>query len=133
MKLKIQPDKQKAKALLKMAEITLHRLNELNKTKYPSNTLDDYYDIIHQLLEALSLLAGVKFKGEGAHQQLIDYACDTYNLGWTTGVFLQELRTYRNRIAYEGFSVSEDYIEQNNLRISEIIDKFRELISGKLE
>ena len=39
MKIKIQPDKQKAIALIKMAEITKERLKEINQTKYPSNTL----------------------------------------------------------------------------------------------
>ena len=64
MKISVQPDKKKAESLLKMAEVTLSRLKETDKLKYPSNTLDDYYDSIHQLMEAIILLHGIKFKGE---------------------------------------------------------------------
>ncbi len=41
--------------------------------KYPSNSLIDYYDVIHKLLEVLTISTGIKIKGEGAHQELIDY------------------------------------------------------------
>ena len=73
MKIEIKTDKQKAESLKKMAEITLRRLEEIDKEKYPSNTLTDYYDVIHKLMEAITVAEGVKIKGEGAHQQLIDY------------------------------------------------------------
>ncbi|HIH37707.1 hypothetical protein J4460_07840 [Candidatus Woesearchaeota archaeon] len=56
MKILIKPDKQKAKALQKMAEITLQRLKELDPEKYPSNTLTDYYDVLHKLMDAIALL-----------------------------------------------------------------------------
>ncbi|MBS3145261.1 hypothetical protein J4414_00445 [Candidatus Woesearchaeota archaeon] len=64
---KITPDKQKSQALLKMVEITLERLEKTDKKSYPSNTLVDYYDIIHKLLEAIALKGGIKAKGEGSH------------------------------------------------------------------
>jgi len=119
----IKPDKQKAKALLKMADITYIRLNESNILKYPTNTLTDYYDIIHKIFEAITLSDGIKFHGEGAHKKLIDYICDEYNLGKGTKIFLQNLRDYRNKISYEGFTVKKEYIERNVERINEIIHK----------
>ena len=51
---KIKPDKQKSESLKKMAEVTLDRLGKTEIEKYPSNTLLDYYDIIHKLLEAIA-------------------------------------------------------------------------------
>lgn len=66
----INPDIQKAKSLRNMAEITLIRLKETDMEKYPTNTLTDYYDAIHKLMEALSLSYGIKARGEGAHQEL---------------------------------------------------------------
>ena len=51
MIIKITPDIQKSKALIEMARITLQRLNTTDIYKYPSNTLTDYYDIIHKLIE----------------------------------------------------------------------------------
>jgi len=129
MRLNIKPDQTKAKSLLEMAKITQQRLKETDKSKYPANTLIDYYDIIHGLLEALTSLEGVKIKGEGAHKELIDYVSQKYNLGELNRVFLQELKDYRNRISYEGFSINLSYINANNEKIKEIIKKLMDLIN----
>ncbi len=119
---KTNADKQKAKALYTMAQITLERLDQLDSTKYPTNSLNDYYDIIHKLLEALGAIEGVKTKSEGAHQILIDYICKQHQLGEATRIFLQEMRDYRNRISYEGFTIKPEYITQNKQRIITIIN-----------
>ncbi len=123
MILKGQPDFQKAEALKKMAEITMERLKEIDHLKYPSNTLVDYYDVIHKLIEALTLKEGLKIKGEGAHQELIDYIAKKYSLEEQTRLFLQQMRDYRNRISYEGFMVSKNYILLNEKKIKEIIKR----------
>lgn len=128
---KIHPDKQKADSLIKMAEITLKRLNEIDSTKYPSNTLKDYYDIIHQLIEALTLSEGVKFRGESAHKELIDYVSKKYSFEEQTRIFLQEMRDYRNRISYEGFNINENYILTNQHKIGKIIDKIKVITKHK--
>ncbi len=121
MIIKTQPDMQKAKSLKTMAEVTLQRLQEIDITKYPSNTLTDYYDIIHKLMEALTLSEGIKFKGEGAHQELIDYISNKYGLEEQTRQFLQQIRDYRNKIAYEGFMINRNHIILNQERIKSII------------
>ena len=131
MKMKTNADKGKSRSLLDRAEVTQRRLNETDKLKYPSNTLDDYYDIIHQLMEALTLLEGIKMKGEGAHCELIDYICEKYNVSETDREFLQQMRNYRNRISYEGFSVKSDYIERNESRINRIISRLSGIVKEK--
>src|SRR3989344_8045262 len=98
MNTKVKPDKQKSDSLKKMAEITLVRLDSTDMDKYPSNTLLDYYDAIHKLLEALTLKEGIKTKGEGAHQELIDYIAKKQHIDEQTSQFLQQMRDYRNRI-----------------------------------
>ena len=120
MIIKTNQDKEKAKALLGMAEITLKRLQETEIEKYPSNSLTDYYDILHKLMDAISALDGIKIKGEGAHFELINYVCKTYNLTESTNKFFQDMREYRNRISYEGFTIKENYITQNKNKIEEI-------------
>lgn len=75
---KIRPDIHKSESLKKMAEITLERLDKTDINKYPSNTLLDYYDSIHKLMEAITLKEGIKVGGEGAHQELIDYLAKNY-------------------------------------------------------
>ncbi len=121
---KIHPDKQKSESLIKMAEITLERLKETDTEKYSTNALTDYYDIIHKLMEALGLIRGIKAKGEGAHQELIDYIVKQYRFDEQTRQFLQQMRDYRNRISYEGFMVHKNYIALNQEKIKEIIKNF---------
>ena len=120
---KIKPDKQKSESLKKMAEVTLDRLGKTEIEKYPSNTLLDYYDIIHKLLEAIASKKGVKIKGEGAHQELIDYIAKQHNFDEQTRIFLQQMRDYRNRISYEGFMMNKNYILLNREKIVSIIGK----------
>ncbi len=133
---KISPDIQKAQALKETAVITFRRLQEGDQLKYPSNTLKDYYDILHALMDALLSLEGVKVKGEGAHKETIDQVASLYKLSDSVRMFLQEMREYRNRISYEGFHVKETYISANRERIIEIMHKLLALIEeelGKME
>ncbi|HLC58027.1 MAG TPA: hypothetical protein VJH95_05615 [Candidatus Nanoarchaeia archaeon] len=125
---KIKPDPQKSESLKRMAEITLERLSKTQIEDYPSNTLVDYYDIIHKLMEALTLKAGIKIKDEGAHQELIDYIAKAHKLNEQTRQFLQQMRDYRNRISYEGFMVHKNYILLNKEKITSIIS----FLSNKL-
>ena len=104
---KIRPDIQKSESLRKMAEITLKRLYDTDIEKYPSNSLIDYYDAIHKLIEALSLKEGTKVKGEGAHQELIDYAAKKKRIDGQMRIFLQQMMDYRNRISYECFIIKK--------------------------
>src|SRR3989338_540509 len=114
---KVKSDKQKSESLKRMAEITLVRLDTTDIEKYPSNTLLDYYDVIHKLIEALTLRDGVKVKGEGAHQELIDYVAKQKKIDEQMMVFLQQMRDYRNRISYEGFMINKNYIGLNKEKI----------------
>jgi len=118
---KVKPDKKKAESLIKMARITLERLNKTDMEKYPSNTLLDYYDVVHELMEALTIKEGIKIKGEGAHQELIDYVAGQNKISEQMRQFLQLMRDYRNRISYEGFMVHKNYIRLNKELIKEII------------
>lgn len=118
---KCKQDKQKSDSLKKMAEITLERLNKTNMEVYPSNTLIDYYDVIHKLMEAITLREGIKVGGEGAHHELIEYIAKKGKIYEQTRQFLQQMRDYRNRISYEGFIVHKNYINLNKEKINKII------------
>ncbi|OGJ19850.1 hypothetical protein A3K73_03720 [Candidatus Pacearchaeota archaeon RBG_13_36_9] len=132
MIMKIKPDYQKSKALIEMAKVTFERLNKTEIYKYPTNTLTDYYDILHKLMESLALVNGVKTKGEGAHQELIDYICKTYSFSESIRIFLQEMRDYRNRTSYEGFMVNQDYIKSNLNQIKSIIADLGKLLNVRI-
>ncbi len=121
MKRRITSDRKRARSLLKMAKISLERLNSFDKLKYPSNTLDDYYDIIHQLMEAISLGKGVKFIGDYSHKELIDWVSNELKFSSSEKEFIQSLRNYRNKISYEGFFVKPDFIKRNDRKINNAI------------
>ena len=123
MKLRRRPDKQKAKALREMAEQIIERLDSTDKMQYAAQTLTDYYDAIHNLLEAKSAEKGVKIKGEGAHEELIRYMAKTRVITEAEKAFLQDMRNHRNRIRYEGFSLPGEFIEENESRIRALINK----------
>lgn len=125
----VKPDKQKSASLKKMAEITLERLSKTEVEVYPSNTLLDFYDAIHKLIEALTLEEGIKIRGEGAHQKLIDYIAKQNKIDEQTRQFLQQMREYRNRISYEGLMIHQNYISLNKKKIQEIIKHLFELLS----
>lgn len=125
-------DKQKARSLVNTAKVTLERLKEFDLEKYPSNTLTDLYEIIRKLMEALSCLEGVKFKGDGAHAELIDHICKKYNFSEAERVFLQDMRDYRNRISYEGFTIRKEYIHSNSGKIEKIIKNLLDIIKKEL-
>lgn len=124
MIININPDKQKANSLRNMARITLERLNKTDIEEYPSNTLMDYYDILHKLMEAFAIERGIKIKGDGAHIELINYVAKFFKLNEDDRQFLQQIRDYRNRIFYEGFIVNKNYISLNRKRIINMINKF---------
>ncbi len=111
-----------------MAKETFERLNSFDKFKYPSNTLDDYYDLLHQLMEALSLKEGIKFQGDNAHKELIDFVSKIISLPEKDRLLLQEIRFYRNKISYEGFFIKRIYIERNQNNLERLISLFENKI-----
>ncbi len=117
----IKPDKEKAASLKKMAKITLERLEKTDKINYPTNTLTDYYDVIHKLMESISLINGIKIKGESAHKELIEYISSELRFNQQTTQFLQQMREYRNRISYEGFMINKNYIMLSQKQTDKII------------
>ena len=128
----VKSDRQKALALKKMAEVTLQRIKDSDIDKYASNNLKDYYDVIHELMEAIASLEGIKISGEGAHEKLINHIVTRYAFGESERIFLQELRNIRNRITYEGFFVQPDYVKRNENKIKDIIERLGEIIKGKI-
>jgi len=133
LKIRTGKDKGKAIALKETAVTTLQRLRETNREKYPTNTLKDYYDIIKALMESLNSLEGIKFKGDAAHYETIEYVYKRYALGEPIRELLQQIRDYRNRTSYEGFHVKRSYIKQNMKSIEKIIRKLLSLLEDRLK
>lgn len=132
--IKITPNKEKARSILKMANTTLEMIKGIDVNKFPSNVTKEYYDIIRELLTVVLLLDGYKTLGEGAHKKLIDYLDSNYSEFDKSEISLiDNLRITRNKIAYDGFFVEQDYIERKIETIEKIIEKLKKIIKRNLE
>ena len=131
--IKITPDKEKARSILKMVDSTLSMIKSINMEEFSSNVTKEYYDVIRELITVVLLLDGYKTYGEGAHKKLIEYLNETYkNFSEYEIQLIDELRNTRNRIAYDGFFVEVDYIKRKSKDIQEIIKKLKEVVKDKL-
>lgn len=129
---KITPDKEKAKAMLKMTNKIELRIKHTEIEKFPSQVLTDYYDILHNLMEGISSADGFKSEGKGAHKKLIQWTASEYDLSESERRFLDQVRKYRNRISYEGFTIDSSYIKRNEEKLEEIIEKLKEILKEKI-
>ena len=131
--IRITVDKEKAKSILRMVETTLGMIETINIQKFPSNVTKEYYEVLRELMTIILLLDGYKTYGEGAHKKLIEYLEMNYK-DFTRAelIFLDDLRITRNKIAYDGFFVTIDYIEQSQGKAGKIIEKLRKIIQKKI-
>ena len=132
--MRITPDREKARSMMKMADITIEMIKSINLAKFSSNITKEYYDAIRELISIILLLDGYKTYGEGAHKKLVEYLQSKYKeFGYHEISFIDDLRITRNKIAYDGFFVEKDYIERNLKKITGIIDKLKAIINKKLQ
>ena len=129
---KATPNKEKAKSIYKMATATFAMAQEIDESKYPSNILKEYYDVIRQLVELLLLLKGHKAYGEGAHEALLALAYQEGILELSEHMLPNELRKVRNRVAYDGFFVDYEYLGRKKAGIKSLIGKLSKTAEKEL-
>ena len=129
--IKITPDAEKSKSILKMILLLEERISIQDKQKMASLILVDYYEIIKELLTALLLLDGYKTL---SHKDLIEYLHQKYASDYTSHEFslLDDLRILRNRVAYEGFAVDPSYLMRNESTFKELIFKLKKQLKTKM-
>lgn len=125
------PDPAKARALVKMADRMRARIRATDVEEFPSQVLRDHYGLLHNLMEALAALEGVKTEGRGAHAELIDWTCETVDLAEAQRDFLHRLRQHRNRISYEGFFVDASFLSRNADKLDVLSDALREAVAER--
>jgi hypothetical protein len=86
-----------------------------------------YYDALRTYAEAYAVERGIRFRGDGAHHELIEYLKETRAITEDERIFLQELRETRNKNTYEGKEVPEEYFERKQFEIERLIKKLKEL------
>jgi|TARA_B100001971_G_scaffold104948_1_gene96593 hypothetical protein len=131
--IKITPNKEKAKSILKMVDTTIEMIKVIDIAKFSSNVTKEYYDVIRELISVVLLLDGYKTYGEGAHKKLVEYIESNYkDINAYEISLIDDLRIKRNKIAYDGFFVEKDYIERKVESFQDIITKLKKVIKNKL-
>ena len=131
--IKTTPDKEKAQSILKMVETTLEMVRLIDKTKFPSNVTKEYYEVIRELTSIILLLDVYKSIGEKAHKRQVEYLEANYKeFSKAEITLMDDLRITRNKIAYDGFFVKENYVDRKLADILKIIDKLKRLIAKKI-
>ena len=131
--IRVTPDKPKAKSILKMVDNTLKMINELDESRFPSNVVKEYYEVIRELASIIMLLDGYRVFGERAHKKLLEYIeknCKEF--GGSDISLMNELRVLRNRIAYDGFFVKEDYVIRKKAHILDVVKNFMNIIENRM-
>ena len=102
--------------------------------KFSSNVTKEYYEVIRELISIILLLDGYKTAGEGSHKKLIEYLKSNYTAfsGYEISL-IDNLRVVRNKIAYDGFFVTNDYIQRRLSHYHDIIGRLKEIIKEKMK
>lgn len=129
--IKITPDKEKARNILKMVSLIEERIKKQDKRKMTALIIADYYEIIKEFITAILLIDGYKTL---SHKDLVDYLKEKYSEFTSYELsLLDDLRILRNRITYEGFFVEPSYLSRNENKFKALIRKLRNLIEKKLK
>ena len=128
--IKITPDKERARNILKMISLLEERIKTQDKKKMTALIIADYYEIIKELITAILLTDGYKTL---SHKDLIDYLKEKYSQFDTNDISnLDDLRILRNRVAYEGFFIESSYLNNNEPLFKDIIKKLKSILTDKL-
>lgn len=128
---KITPDKDRANDLFIIAN---ERLNDIIKVLPRDKTyriLEEYYEIILELLTAVMYLDGYKTL---SHKSALDYCTKNYSyLSDNQSKIIDTLRKFRHGIVYYGKKISAEYLSNNEQEIKIIIKTLNELVKKKLK
>ena len=84
-------------------------------------------------ISIILLIDGYKTRGEGAHKALIEYLNKNYRQFSEYEIsMIDDLRITRNRIAYDGFFVTAEYVLKIKNDVEQIIAKLKSLVQKKL-
>ena len=114
---KISKDKERAKDLFEMAKERLELLKLIPKDK-SYKIIEEYYEIIKELLTAIMYLDGYKTL---SHIKLIEYFSSNYReLDEVQIKLIDTLRRFRIGIVYYGRKISQEFLINNEKEIKKI-------------
>ena len=115
---KITKDERRAKALTDLARKRYLTINEL---KEPYRLIEEYYEIIKELITAFMYKSGFKTL---SHLALIKFAKENIKILTSAEISLiDDLRIKRNNIVYYGETVTKEFLNARKSVIDWIIEK----------
>ena len=115
---KITQNKIRAKSLVDMAK---ERLGDINKEAKTYKIIEEYYEIIKELITALMYSQGFKTL---SHKALVEYLDKNFKeFDKSEIILIDSLRKLRNNIVYYGQKVEREFLINHEKRMIEIIKK----------
>ena len=130
--IKIKPDKERARSLIKLASLRYGKIKTFDEEKESSLIIEGYYEAAKELITAVLFIDGYKTL---SHKDLIEYLSLNYK-GYFSELdinLLDQLRKYRNNIVYYEIFIEPSYIKRNKEQIYEIISELFDVCEKKLE
>jgi len=120
---KISKDERRASALKEMAK---DRFLKMSSLKEPYRIIEEYYEIIKELLTSFMYLKGFKTL---SHKALIEFSGKNIKeLSEREIKLIDELRVKRNDIVYYGEKVNLEFLEGREETIRKLIKKLLEIV-----
>jgi len=127
---RVSPDREMAKSILKMVAVRLKELETKEREEFATLVVEDYYEILKELVTAIMAVDGYKTL---SHEALFKYVKSTIaGVSESEVLFMNQLRVIRNKIAYKGFFINVDFLERNESRIRVIVEKLRSILIERL-
>ena len=116
--IKISKDERRANALIEMAK---ERYKTITELKAPYRVIEEYYEIIKELLTASMYKLGYKTL---SHKVLVEFSKEKIKSLTNREIeLIDELRVKRNNIVYYGEKVNLEFLKSREPIIKEIIEK----------
>lgn len=126
---KISKDKERANDLFEMANERMELIKLIPRDKV-YKIIEEYYEIIKELLTALMYLDGYKTL---SHIKLIEYFSSNYGeLDENQVKLVDTLRKFRIGIMYYGRKISQEFLLNNEDEIKKIISILSKIVQEKL-
>ncbi len=126
---KVSKDKARAKDLHTIANERLNDIIKVLPRDKPFKIMEEYYEIILELLTSLMYIDGYKTL---SHISVINYAVNNKYITDNNARMIDTLRKFRHGIVYYGKKINSDFLVNNEDEIISIIKSLNKLVKGKL-
>ena len=127
---RIAPDRQMAKAILKMIEVRMKALSLVDRKEFASLVaVEDYYEITKEAVTALMALDGYKTL---SHEVLVAYLKEFYPQFSESEILLVDQLRRLEQYRHKGFFITHDFLERTEARMKSIVGKIKRILEDGL-